>query len=161
MKAANCSGVVGAGVAPCAVSRSRMSGEFRILVTSAFHLPITSLGVPAGAELFPSKAAGYWLMIDGLSPGPHTLRFGGSSVAFTPGANCCTNGAFPAFSQDTTANITAVPEPASALLILSGLLGMLTLRRTRLQAGLEADLHDQLLMAETECSARKLSCRSF
>lgn len=113
-----------------------------LVVTDLFSLGptqagswIESLGVPAGAELFPSKAAGYWLMIEGLSPGPHTLRFGGSSVAFTPGANCCTNGAFPAFSQDTTANITVVPEPASALLILSGLLGMLTLRRTRLQAG--------------------------
>src|SRR5262249_17779898 len=36
--AANCSGVVGEGSAPCAISFSRISGELRILTTSAFHL---------------------------------------------------------------------------------------------------------------------------
>ena len=84
-----------------------------------------------GAELSPTKAAGYWLMIDGLAPGPHTLQFGGSSNAFTPDANCCTTFEIPAFATDNTANISIVPEPAPALLILPGLLSLLALRLAR------------------------------
>jgi len=80
---------------------------------------VASSGVPVGAELFASKAAGSWLMIEGLSPGPHTLHFGGSSDAFTPGANCCTTSEISAFSTDTTAHI--VPEPAAWLVIVPGL----------------------------------------
>lgn len=81
---------------------------------------IESIGVPAGAELYPTKAAGYWLMITGLTPGPHTLHFGGNSEAFTPEQNCCSNYEVPAFSVDVTDNIF-VPEPAAAFLLLPGL----------------------------------------
>jgi len=88
---------------------------------------VANLGVPVGAELTPSKAAGYWLMIEGLALGQHTLHLGGSSAEFTPEINCCTNGPISAFSQDNTLTITVVPEPASALLILSGLLSVLLL----------------------------------
>ena len=84
---------------------------------------IESFGVPAGAELYPTKAAGYWLMIEGLTPGPHTLQFGGSSDAFTPAPNCCSNSEVPAFSVDVTDNIF-VPEPAAAFLLLPGLTGL-------------------------------------
>jgi hypothetical protein len=31
-----------------------------------------------GDDQFPTKSAGYWLMIEHLAPGPHTLHFGGS-----------------------------------------------------------------------------------
>ena len=40
-------------------------------------------GEPKGANLDPSKAGGYWLMIENLSPGMHTLEFGGSSAGVT------------------------------------------------------------------------------
>ena len=39
---------------------------------------IEELGAPAGSELYPTKSSGYWLMVSGLSPGEHTLTFGGS-----------------------------------------------------------------------------------
>jgi hypothetical protein len=87
-----------------------------------------SLGLPVGADLFPTKAAGYWLMIEDLAPGLHTLNFGGSSGAFTPPPNCCDNGELPAFSEDVTDVISVgAPEPASALLLLPGLIGLLAL----------------------------------
>jgi hypothetical protein len=35
-----------------------------------------------GLELTPTKATGYYLMIEGLSPGQHTLEFGGSAQGF-------------------------------------------------------------------------------
>jgi hypothetical protein len=40
---------------------------------------IESLGIAAaGTVLSPAKSVGYWLMITGLSPGEHTLEFGGT-----------------------------------------------------------------------------------
>jgi len=39
---------------------------------------LASLGVPAGTLTETTKAVGYWLMIDGLPKGEHTLDFGGS-----------------------------------------------------------------------------------
>ncbi len=89
---------------------------------------IASEGVPVGADLVPTKSAGYWLMIEDLAPGLHTLNFGGSSDAFTPAMNCCTNGEIPAFSNDLT-DVTSVTasEPASAFLLLPGFIGLLAL----------------------------------
>jgi hypothetical protein len=40
---------------------------------------IESLGVAAGTDLPTTKSAGYWLMVEGLTPGTHTLDFGGST----------------------------------------------------------------------------------
>ncbi|HSU05752.1 MAG TPA: hypothetical protein VLI93_09280 [Acetobacteraceae bacterium] len=40
---------------------------------------IEQLGAPPGTDLSPSKSSGYWLMVQGLAPGQHTLHFGGSS----------------------------------------------------------------------------------
>jgi hypothetical protein len=107
-----------------------VTGLFSMGPTQADSV-IASFGVPVGAELFPTKAAGYWLMIEGLSPGPHTLHFGGSSNAFTPGANCCNTVEIAAFSTDTTAHI--VPEPAAWLVIIPGFVlvfGMCLARRS-------------------------------
>lgn len=101
-----------------------VTGFFSMGPTQAGSL-VEAFGVPAGAELTPSKAAGYWLMIDGLARGQHTLHVGGSSAGFTPEPNCCTNFPIAAFSQDNTLTITVVPEPASAILALSGLLVLL------------------------------------
>lgn len=89
---------------------------------------IASLGVPVGADLSPTKSAGYWLMVEDLPPGLHTLNFGGSSDAFTPAANCCTNSEIPASSVDVTDVISVkVLEPASAFLLLPGFIGLLAL----------------------------------
>jgi hypothetical protein len=72
----------------------------------------------------PNNAAGYWLMIEGLVPGPHTLHLEGVSSAFTPDANCCTNFEIPGFSPNLTLNIVVVPEPASAVPMLVGFVGV-------------------------------------
>jgi hypothetical protein len=40
---------------------------------------IESLGVEKGTDLSTTKSAGYWLMVEGLTPGTHTLHFGGST----------------------------------------------------------------------------------
>ena len=49
INAANCSGVVGAGSAPCCAKNAFISAVARMRVTSAFHLAMISFGVPAGA----------------------------------------------------------------------------------------------------------------
>ena len=81
-------------------------------------------------DMFPSKAAGYWLMIEDFSLGQHTLTYGGSSNVYTPGPNCCTNFPIGPFAVDVTTNIdVVVPEPTSGLLILTGLGGLFAARR--------------------------------
>src|SRR5258708_40016513 len=49
ISAPNCSGLVGAGSAPCCAKNVFISGVPRIRATSAFHLAMISFGVPAGA----------------------------------------------------------------------------------------------------------------
>lgn len=39
---------------------------------------VEQLGAPVGTDLSPTKSSGYWLMVEGLAPGQHTLHFGGS-----------------------------------------------------------------------------------
>ena len=39
---------------------------------------VAALGAPVGSELSPTLGSGYWLMVSGLSPGEHTLTFGGA-----------------------------------------------------------------------------------
>jgi len=85
-------------------------------------------GVTVGDDLYPNEAAGYWLMIDGLSLGEHTVEFGGSSDVFTPDSNCCTNFPFGPYNVDVTANIDVVPEPSTALLTLAGIIGLIAFR---------------------------------
>ena len=60
---------------------------------------------------------GYWLMLNPLSPGNHTISF---SAAFTDGT-----------SLNITDNISAVPLPASVVLFLSGLASVGVARRQR------------------------------
>lgn len=108
----------------------QVTGLFSMGPTQAGSV-IASFGVTPGDVLDPTKSAGYWLMIDGLALGPHTLHLGGSSNGFTPDPNCCTNGAVPAFSQDNTFTITAIPEPSTALLLFAGLIGLVSWKARR------------------------------
>jgi hypothetical protein len=39
---------------------------------------VNTLGAPVGVDLSPTKSSGYWLMVQGLAPGEHTLHFGGN-----------------------------------------------------------------------------------
>lgn len=39
---------------------------------------IEAIGAPVFSELSPTLGSGYWLMVSGLSPGEHTLTFGGA-----------------------------------------------------------------------------------
>lgn len=92
--------------------------SFRQTSTSFFDidLPVDNLfGVDAG--LYPSSAVsdGYWVALEGLSPGQHTLIFGG------------TNG--NGFTLEVTDTLN-VPEPGTLNLLL-GTLAVLGYRRFR------------------------------
>lgn len=67
---------------------------------------------------------GYFVALTGLSPGPHTLSFGGS---------------FPdtGFDLQVTANINVVPEPQTYALLLAGL-GVVAWRARRAGLGAES-----------------------
>ena len=73
-------------------------------------------GEPVG-DWTQSVADGYWVMLDGLPQGEHTVNFGGSTFGDEP------------FVVDVTTNINAVPEPASPLLLMIGLAGIAIRRR--------------------------------
>jgi hypothetical protein len=103
-----------------------VTGLFDMGVTQAGSL-LEHFGLSAGTDTsFPTKSGGYWLMIDGLTPGVHELHFGGAINGFDAitGTPIGTEH-LDAFSTDTTDFITVVaaPEPGSAFLLLSGLGG--------------------------------------
>lgn len=58
---------------------------------------VEAIGAPEGVDLSPTKSSGYWLMVEGLAPGQHTLEFGGT----------LSNG----FSTLTIDHITVSPSP--------------------------------------------------
>ena len=58
-------------------------------------------------------ADGYWVALNGLSPGQHTLVFGGTIPELAPGAS--------PFTVQIGASIAAVPEPETYALLLTGL----------------------------------------
>ena len=45
---------------------------------------LASFGIPSGDDLFPSMGTGYYLMIEGLAPGPHTITVTGTSEVSPP-----------------------------------------------------------------------------
>jgi YD repeat-containing protein len=77
---------------------------------------------PPGPGVYEAAAGGIWLMLEPLSPGKHTLVFGGSF-------------SFPAddfeFTTETTASINSVPEPGGAIPIFLGGLGLAGWRMRR------------------------------
>jgi hypothetical protein len=117
---------------PNPVDHLEVSGIFDIGPVQVGSLLEDFFGVPAGTDAFPAKSGGYWLMIDGLTPGMHELHFGGASADWSvdTGTPIGVEGG-NAFSTDTTdfINVVAAPEPASALLLLSGIAGLLWHRR--------------------------------
>jgi hypothetical protein len=46
-------------------------------------LTSSDIGVSAGAVMAQDKAEGYWVMLEGLSKGAHTISFGGSTSNFS------------------------------------------------------------------------------
>lgn len=50
---------------------SPQSGSLLDTVLDPFNLPATE-------DLYPSRASGWWLMIEGLTPGQHTISYGGT-----------------------------------------------------------------------------------
>jgi hypothetical protein len=59
---------------------------------------------------------GFWVALEGLTRGQHTLIFGG---------------ALPGFELEVTDNITAIPEPATIVLLILGAAGMFGIARRR------------------------------
>jgi hypothetical protein len=79
--------------------------------------------------LCPAESVGYWLMI-GLSPGTHVITTGGDVTFNIPAdPTYFPDGGQVNINTETTDIITVTPEPASALLLVSGLLGVVALRR--------------------------------
>jgi hypothetical protein len=96
-----------------------ISPNFRQTSTAFFDVNLPSenlLGVPAGlGNKFVSD--GYWVALQNLSPGSHTLEFGGQ---FGDGV-----------AVNVIDSLNVIPEPATLLLILPALLGMVLVAERR------------------------------
>ena len=78
---------------------------------------IESIGAPVGSELDPTLGSGYWLMVSGLSPGEHTLTFGGAESPWSVAPD--------GFSTSVIDHINvAVPEPPTWAMMLLGFAGL-------------------------------------
>lgn len=86
--------------------------DFRQRSTSFFSLDVPvddAFGFPPPYEgTLAALTDGYWVALDGLSPGTHTLVFGGTSSS--------------GFTLEVVDFMTAVPEPTTYGLMLAGLL---------------------------------------
>jgi DNA-binding NarL/FixJ family response regulator len=93
--------------------------------------PNNDLGFPAGTYN-DAYADGYWLMLDALSAGQHTLHFGGTSTFYA-----YDGGQIAVFSVDTTVRLNVVPGggpnnvplPAAVFLAPLGVGPALAMRR--------------------------------
>jgi hypothetical protein len=92
-------------------------------LSPVFDIPLgpdNIFGAPAGVYA-PSVSDGYWLMLEPLGPGTHTISFGGSSEGNTD----------PTFG-DITVDVTyAVPEPGTFTLALCAGAALAVVRRFR------------------------------
>lgn len=77
-----------------------------------------------GEDIAPSLVYGYYVMVTGLSAGPHTVVYGGSTDAFG------------GFSYQVTAhiNVGAVPVPGALGMLAAGMGGLVPLARRRRRA---------------------------
>lgn len=71
-------------------------------------VPNNDSGFPPGTYT-DAYGDGYWLMLEPLSPGQHTLHFGGTSTPYNAGAFTVDQ-----FAIDVTVNLNVVPVPAAA-----------------------------------------------
>jgi len=81
-------------------------------------------------DLCPAMSVGYWLMLN-LSPGEHTISTGGSEDYMYPDVPSLGLGGEISWSTETTETIDVIPEPASAALLVMGVLAGGLCRRRR------------------------------
>jgi hypothetical protein len=106
----------GVAVTDLATHREATPGFFTL--TKVGSLP--AIGPPGTYS--DGAADGYWLMLNPLDPGRHTLHFGGTTNTYTfPDGSVTIN----SFRLDVTAQIDVVPEPASLVLLGAGVLSLL------------------------------------
>ncbi|HEY5139499.1 MAG TPA: PEP-CTERM sorting domain-containing protein [Methylococcales bacterium] len=65
---------------------------------------------------------GYWVAVEGLNPGPHTLLFGGTIPELAPGN--------APFTLEVTDTLNVVPEPGVLSLLLLGTVAAYGRRRS-------------------------------
>lgn len=72
----------GTTVGPCYNAFYDPTGAYAEVVAQGSHgqASFGPPGLPVGIELFPSGIAGYWVIIEGLTPGKHAI---GASYSFT------------------------------------------------------------------------------
>lgn len=104
--------------APLPPTTSSLLDFYQTTPPGTFPLTIPDdniFGAPVGT--FDSVAVGYWVMLEGLSVGVHTLHFGGHFEG-TPSLG------YPPIDTDITYTVTvvpaAVPEPTTILLVGMG-----------------------------------------
>ena len=100
---------------------------------------ISEVGYTVGDEVFPAGGSGYYLMVEGLTPGTHVLDFGGS--ASSTNASGSPIGGYEVIDYITVdppltiasavgaVAVAQVPEPASTILALPWFMGLFAARR--------------------------------
>ena len=89
--------------------------DFPASLRDAFGFPSQYVG------LLDAITDGYWVAVEGLTPGPHTLEFGGTIPELAPG--------YLPFTLDVTDTVN-VPEPGTLGLLLLGAVAAYARRRS-------------------------------
>ena len=110
--------------APLPASAPTLASFHQVTPPGTFPLTFPAnnvFGAPVGT--YQSVSDGYWVMLDGLSPGPHTLHFGGHFAGTAP--------LYPPTDVDMayTVTVVAVPEPSGVTALVVGALCLLRRRR--------------------------------
>jgi hypothetical protein len=111
--------------APLPASAPSLTNFRQTTPPGTFPLTFPELNVYEGpVGTYRSVSDGYWVMLDGLAPGVHTLHFGGH-FAGTPALG------YPAFDVDMRYALTVVPVPEPWRVTFSAVGGLCLLRRRR------------------------------